>query len=59
MTASGGSYEGVHKIDYILIQNYDSQGMRKLANVEKVDSLSGKYYTLYKNLTPSELHFEQ
>ena len=54
-----GIRAGVEKIDYILIHNYDSQGMRKLANVEKVDSLSGKYYTLYKNLTPSELHFEQ
>ena len=52
-------YEGVQKIDYILIHNIDSRGMRKLANVEKIDTLSGKFYTLYKNLTPSELHFEQ
>ena len=55
---SFGIYRGVQKIDYIIIQNYDSHGMRSLANVEKVDNLSGKHYTVYRNLNPSELHFE-
>lgn len=53
-----GIYEDVQKIDYVIIHNMDSREMRKLANVEKIDSLSGKYYTVYKNLNPSELHFE-
>ena len=51
-------YEGVNKIDYIIIQNDDSKGMRRLANVEKIDSLSGKHYTVYKNLKLEELSFE-
>ena len=53
---SVGNYSGVRKIDYIILHNLDSKGYRHPLNVEPVKELSGKYYTVYKNLNPHEVH---
>ena len=53
-----GFYGDEEEIDYIILQNYDSRGQRKLLNVEPIPELCGKHYTVYKNLNPSVLQFE-
>ena len=53
----GGDYGKVEKIDYIILHNIDGQEQPKLANVELVKELSGKYYTVYRNLEPAVIEF--
>ena len=48
----------VSGMDYIILENSDSEGQRKLANVEPVRELCGKHFTVYKNLNPSVIQFE-
>ena len=52
-----GYYGKAGKIDYIILHNLDGQEQQKLANVELVPELSGKYYTVYKNLNPAVIEF--
>ena len=44
-------------VDYILLENSDSAGHKKLLNVEPVKELSGEHFTLYRNLKPDILQF--
>nr|MCR4818507.1 hypothetical protein [Fretibacterium sp.] len=46
-------YEGVKAIDYIILENSIDLGDKRLANVERVDEISGVHYTVYKNLDPA------
>lgn len=48
---------GVETVEYIILCNPDSQGRRQLINVEPVKELTGKYYSVYKNLDASVLKF--
>ena len=51
-------YEDIHGIDYIMLENSNSAGQRKLANVERVEELCGEHFTVYRNLDPSVIQFE-
>ena len=51
-------YEDIHGIDYIMLENSNSAGQRKLANVERVEELCGEHFTVYRNLNPSVIQFE-
>ena len=53
----GGYYGKVEKIDYIILHNIDGQEQQKLANVEIVPELSGKYYMVYRNLNAEVIEF--
>ena len=50
---SGRIYEDVNTIDYIILENSIDLGEKQLANVERVDEISGAHYTVYKNLDPA------
>lgn len=52
------SYKDIRGIDYILVENTNSQGQKKLLNTEPVKELCGKHFTLYRNLNPSMIQFE-
>lgn len=54
----GMAYSNVNTIDYIIQENQNSLGQRRLMNVEIVPELSGKHFTVYKNLNPSVIQFE-
>ena len=53
-----GTYSNVKAIDYIIQENQNSMGQRKLMNVEIVPELSGKHFTVYRNMNPSVIQFE-
>ena len=40
----------VQGIDYILLENTNSTGQRKLARVEPVTELCGEHFTVYKSI---------
>lgn len=48
----------INRIDYIILENSDSAGQNKPVNVEPVKELCGKHFTVYKNLNPSVIQFE-
>ena len=52
------NYSNVNAIDYIIQENQNSSGQRRLMNVEIMPELSGKHFTVYKNLNPSVIQFE-
>ena len=52
----GGYYEDIEGINYILLERSNSEGQRRLADVELV--LEGEHFLLYKNLNRNVLKFE-
>ena len=55
---SGGLYEGVNSIDYIILENSIDLGEKQLVNVERVDEISGTHFTVYKNLDPAVIRLK-
>ena len=53
-----GTYDNIQGIDYILMENTDSTGHEALSGVEIMKELSGKHFTLYKNLNRDVIQFK-
>lgn len=53
-----GTYDNIQGIDYILMENTDSTGHESLSGVEIMKELSGKHFTLYKNLNRDVIQFK-
>ncbi|MBQ8246325.1 MAG: hypothetical protein IJZ42_04265 [Lachnospiraceae bacterium] len=51
----GTNYDKVDGVDYFIIENGCNFNFLQLSEVEKVPSLSGDYFTVYRNLDPENI----